>query len=275
VDHRSTAPQRQPPHDVWWAGEAYDLYMGRWSRLIARDFVDWLRLPGGGRWLDVGCGTGALTQAILSHASPASVLAVDPSDQFIAHARGLTQDQRVSFESGDGQRLPFADRAFDAVVAGLVLNFVSDPGQTAAEMRRVLRPGGTGAVYVWDYAGEMQLIRHFWNAVVALDPDAHELDEGQRFPICKPEPLLALLRDCGFEQTQWHVLDLPTVFESFEDYWSPFLGGQGPAPSYCGALPENQRALLRKTVQAMLPVKPDGSIKLRARAFAVRGLRPS
>jgi SAM-dependent methyltransferase len=275
MDRRSISPQLQPRRDVWAAGDAYDRYMGRWSRLLARDFVDWLQLHRNAQWLDVGCGTGALTQAILALASPDNVVAVDPSDPFIAHARHLTHDQRVRFETGDAQGLRFTDVTFDAVAAGLVLNFISNPEQALAEMWRVLRPGGTAAAYVWDYAGEMQLTRHFWNAAVALDPDAGELDEGRRFPICKPEPLLALFRGCGFEQTRWRILDVPTVFESFDDYWSPFLGGQGPAPTYCSILSEDRRALLRETVRAMLPVQPDGSIRLRARAFAVRGERPS
>jgi SAM-dependent methyltransferase len=249
--------------------------MGRWSRLLARDVVDWLQLQRNAQWLDVGCGTGSLTQAILALASPDNIVAVDPSDPFIAYAHRLAQDQRVRFETGDARGLRFTDGTFDVVASGLVLNFVSNPQQALAEMWRVLRPGGTAAAYVWDYAGKMQLIRHFWNAAVALDPDAGELDEGRRFPICKPESLLTLFSGCGFEQIQLRILDVPTVFESFDDYWSPFLGGQGPAPTYCSALSEDRRALLRDTVRAMLPVRPDGSIRLKARAFAVRGERPS
>ena len=115
---------------------------------------------------------------------------------------------------------------FDAVVAGLVLNFIPSPERALAEMKRVLRPGGTGAVYVWDHAGEMQLIRHFWDAAIVLDPGARDLDEGRRFPICHPDRLLALFRDAGFERMECRVIDVPTVFENFDDYWSPFLGGQ-------------------------------------------------
>jgi SAM-dependent methyltransferase len=162
------------PHraDVWAAGEAYEPYVGRWSRLVAREFIDWLGLPSGDHWLDVGCGTGALTQTIAARSKPASVTGLDPSDRFIAYARRQTHDRRVRFQTGDAQALPFPDMMFDAVVAGLVLNFIPNPARAVAEMKRVLRAGGTGAVYVWDHAGEMQLTRYFWSAAVALDPEA-------------------------------------------------------------------------------------------------------
>jgi SAM-dependent methyltransferase len=271
TDSFTTAPPDRP--DVWAAGEAYEPYIGRWSRLVAREFIDWLAMPPGGRWLDVGCGTGALTQMIVARAEPASVAGLDPSDGFVAFARGQAQDRRIIFQMGDAQALPFADMTFDAAVAGLVLNFVPDPAQAVAEMKRVLHPGGIGGGYVWDLAGEMQLIRHFWSAAIALDPAAQALDEGRRFPLCNPERLLALFADSGFERTECRVLDVPTVFKDFDDYWSPFLGGQGPAPTYCASLSDERRALLREQLRAALPMERDGSIRLIARAFAVRGVR--
>jgi SAM-dependent methyltransferase len=265
------------PHraDVWAAGDAYEPYVGRWSRLVAREFIDWLALPSGGHWLDLGCGTGALTQTIAARGKPATVTGLDPSDRFIAFARRQTQDRRVHFQTGDAQALPFPDMTFDAVVAGLVLNFIPNPARAVAEMKRVLQAGGTGAAYVWDHAGEMQLIRYFWSAAVALDPAAQALDEAQRFPLCNRERLLALFRDGGFDQTECCVLDVPTVFRDFDDYWSPFLGGQGPAPTYCSTLSDDRQALLRERLRAALPIERDGSIRLIARAFAVRGVRPA
>ena len=262
-----------PRADVWAAGEAYEPYVGRWSRLVARDFIDWLALPSGGHWLDLGCGTGALTQTIAARNEPATVTGLDPSDRFIAFARRQTQDRRIRFHTGDAQALPFPDMTFDAAVAGLVLNFVPNPAQAVAEMHRVLRAGGTGAAYVWDHAGEMQLIRYFWHAAVALDPAAQALDEARRFPLCDRERLLALFRDCGFDRTECRVLDVPTVFKDFDDYWSPFLGGQGPAPTYCSTLSDDRQAMLRERLRAALPIERDGSIRLIARAFAVRGVR--
>jgi SAM-dependent methyltransferase len=259
--------------EVWAAGAAYEPYVGRWSRLVAREFIDWMGLPPGGRWLDVGCGTGALTQQVLARARPVAVVGVDPSDGFVAYARAHTQDPRVAFELGDAQSLPFGDGEFDAAVSGLVLNFVARPDQALSEMMRVLRVGGTAAVYLWDYAGEMQLIRHFWDVAVALDPMAEKLDEGRRFPICSEAALLAQFSERAFAHPELRVIDVPTVFEDFDDYWSPFLGGQGPAPTYVSALSDQQRERLRARLQQTLPTEPDGSILLIARAFAIRGRR--
>src|SRR3546814_6441872 len=154
---------------MWAAGDAYEPYVGRWSRSVAREFLNWLALQPDLAWLDIGCGTGALSRAILDGGSPRAVVGVDSSAGYLAHARRRNRDPRATFRIGDAQALPFPDRSFDAAVSGLVLNFVPDGARALAEMRRVLRPGGTAALYVWDYAGEMQLMRRFWDAAVALD----------------------------------------------------------------------------------------------------------
>ncbi len=261
------------PSDVWAAGDAYEPYVGRWSRLVARDFIAWLEPGADLRWLDVGCGTGALARTILAEASPREVIGIDASKGFIAYARHHTRDPRVKFQTGEARRLPVEDGAFDAAVAGLVLNFVPDPAEAAAEMRRAVRAGGIVAVYVWDYAGEMQLMRYFWDAAVALDPDAQALDEGRRFPLCRPDRLRALFDGAGLERIQARMIDVPTVFKDFDDYWSPFLGGQGPAPSYCMALSEDRRSALRERLKATLPMAADGGIRLTARALAVQGVK--
>ena len=262
------------PSDVWAVGDAYEAYVGRWSRLVARDFIDWLSRPAKAHWLDIGCGTGALTQAILACADPAQVTGIDPSDGFVALARQQTRDARANFQSGKAEALPLTDASVDDAVSGLVLNFVPEPRQAVAELQRVLRPGGTAAVYVWDYGGEMQLMRHFWNAAVALDPKASTLDEAQRFPICNPASLQALFNDACFERTECRSIDVTTVFKDFDDYWSPFLGGQGPAPTYCATLTDDQRIKLREQIRTGLPIERDGTIRLIARAWAVRGVRP-
>jgi trans-aconitate methyltransferase len=256
---------------AWEAGDAYERYVGRWSRPAAREFLGWLDRPAGLSWLDVGCGTGALGAAIIERCAPAAVICIDPSAGFIAAARAQVADPRARFEQGDGQALQLPDRAVDVAVSGLVLNFVADPSAMVREMRRVVRPHGTVALYVWDYAGEMQLMRHFWDAAAALDPNAKELDEGMRFPICRPEALAALLRDAGLQAVATRPIDVPTVFRDFEDYWTPFLGGQGPAPGYCMGLPEERRAALRERLRTSLPAAADGRIALTARAWAVRG----
>lgn len=262
------------PPPVWASGEQYELYVARWSRLVARDFLDWLGQPPGLRWLDVGCGTGALSQTILDRCAPAAVLGVDPAEGFLAHARSRVRDARVAFRAGDAQKLPVADGDFEAAVSGLVLNFVPRPELAVGEMRRAVRPGGAVAAYVWDYAGEMQLMRYFWDAAGALDPAARALDEGRRFPMARPEPLAALFEGAGLGTVATRAIDVPTVFRDFDDYWSPFLGGQAPAPGYCMSLDEDRRATLRERLQATLPARPDGSIHLIARAWAVRGTAP-
>ena len=265
---------QSPRKDVWAAGDLYEPYVGRWSRMVASRFLKWLALPAEQDWLDIGCGTGALTQSILDHGSPKSVKGVDPSPGFVEYARHRVGRGRVTFEGADAQSLPFETASFDAAVAGLVLNFVPQPARAVAEMTRVVRPGGVVAAYVWDYAGKMELMRYFWDAALALDPAAYELDEGRRFPICQPQPLTAVFTQAGLHDVEVRPIDIPTDFRDFDDYWSPFLGGQGPAPGYAMSLTEARRGALRDRIRSKLPVAKDEVIRLIARAWAVRGRTP-
>jgi SAM-dependent methyltransferase len=259
--------------DVWATGAAYEPYIGRWSHLVARDFLPWLQIGAGRDWLDVGCGTGILTRAIVHVAAPRAVVGIDPSAGFVGYARARTADTRVHFDTGDARSLPFEAQAFDVVVSGLVLNFVSDPMQGVTEMMRVARSGGTVAAYIWDYADAMQMLRYFWDAAIALDPAALELDEGRRFPICQPQALRELFEAAGLTELEARAIEVPTRFRDFDDYWSPFLGGQGPAPSYVASLDEMHRSALRERLRGALPVGTDGSIHLVARAWAIRATR--
>ena len=263
-------PQRK---DKWASGAAYEPYVGRWSRLVACEFLAWLAIPQGARWLDIGCGTGALSQTILDMASPREIMGIDPSEGYITFARQQVRDRRVRFRLADAQALPEAPAKYDAVVAGLVLNFVPQPSRAVAEMQRVARVGGTVAAYVWDYAGQMQLMRYFWNAAVALDPAVYTLDEGPRFLLCQPESLRQLFQTAQLRKVEVRSIDVPTTFRDFDDYWSPFLGGQGPAPGYAMSLSEERRVALRDHLRATLPIAADGSLHLIARAWAVRGVR--
>jgi SAM-dependent methyltransferase len=261
------------PDEVWAAGDAYEAYVGRWSARVAERFVRWLDVPAGRRWLDVGCGTGALSGTVVACGAPARVVGVDSSEGFIGDARKRVPDARCGFCVGDARRLPFADRQFDVVVSGLALNFVPDPARAVAEFVRVTRPGGDATAYVWDYAEGMVMMRHFWDAAAVLDPAGADRDEGRRFPICRPEPLARLWRAAGLDDVTVEPVDIATVFTGFDDYWTPFLGGQGPAPAYLATLTDARRAAIRERLRATLPVRPDGSIPLTARAWAVRGRR--
>ncbi len=260
----------QPP-DNWGIGAAYEPYVGRWSRLVMQELLTWLRLPPDLRWLDAGCGTGALSSVILARANPRQVVGVDQSGGFVAYARAHQPDARARFAAADACALPFPAQIFDAVVSGLMLNFVPQPSIAVQEMARVTRLGGVIAVYVWDYAGEMQMMHHFWDAATALDPGIAHLDEGARFPLCQPEPLAALFQSAGMHSVEVRAIDIPTHFRDFDDYWLPFLGGQGSAPSYVESLDEAQRIDLRERLRNTLPIAADGSIDLIARAWAVRG----
>jgi SAM-dependent methyltransferase len=263
-----------PVNDTWEQGDPYERYVGRWSRQVAPRFLAWLGRPPGLRWLDVGCGTGALSATILAQAAPASVTGVEPSEGFLATARRRLGDG-VRLESGNAAAIPLASGSIDVTVSGLVLNFVPDTTAALVEMQRVTAPGGTVAAYVWDYAGRMDLMRHFWDAAAALQPEAAALDEGRRFPICHSVALGQAFTDAGLKDVETGAIDVDTVFADFDDYWQPFLGGQGPAPAFAMSLAEDRRALLRERLREKLQAAADGSIAMIARAWAVRGTTPA
>jgi SAM-dependent methyltransferase len=255
--------------DMWSGGDPYERYVGRWSRPVAAELLAWLAMPAGLRWLDVGCGTGALSETIVRSGGPAALTAVDRSASYVTHAQARL-GAAVRLAVADAAVLPFPDGAFDVVVSGLVLNFVADPGRAIAEAARVAGGGGTVGVYVWDYAEGMGLLRRFWDAAGELHPRARALDEGVRFPMCRPGPLADLLAT-ALSAVEVREIEVATVFRDFDDYWEPFLGGQGPAPAYVKSLTPGDRDRLRDHIRSALPAAPDGSIRLRARAWAARG----
>jgi SAM-dependent methyltransferase len=260
--------------ESWTSGDAYERFMGRWSLLVARDFIKSLGVGPAARWLDIGCGSGALARTALELASPAAVLGIDPSAGYVASARRLAADERAQFVQGDACALPCREGAFDAVVSGLVLNFIADPLLALTEMRRAARPGGVVAAYVWDYAEGMQMLRYFWDAAALADPEGGHLDEGERFPICRPDALSQSFQSAGFEGVTVRPLVAAMTFRDFDDFWSPFLGGQGAAPHYFAGLPETQRIILKERLADSLPRSPGGEIRLTARAWAAHGLAP-
>lgn len=262
MDHASVS-------DTWDRGNAYEQYIGRWSRQVAPIFLSWLNIPAGRRWLDVGCGTGALCAAVLDRCAPASVVGVDPSEGFLKTAKDNLGD-RVSFHQGSATAIPLGEGSVDVVVSGLALNFVPDLQPAILEMKRVTSQHGTIAAYVWDYAAGMQAIRFFWDAAVELDPDATRLDEAVRFPLCRPEALHTFFAS-QLEHVEVQPIDVATPFANFDDYWQPFLGGQGPAPAYAMSLDATARQQLRDRLRERIPMTTTGTIALTARAWAVRG----
>jgi len=263
------------PKDLWDSASAYERFMGRWSRELARAFVLWLGIPRGRHWLEVGCGTGALTSRILQLGRPASVVATDASQQFVTHARVALPDDRVQFLTASATTLPNKAAGYDVVASSLVLNFLPDPTAALREMRSVAAKGGIVAACVWDYAGEMQFLRRFWDAAVELDPAARRCDEGERFPICSPSALETAFREAGFSRVTVDALEVATRFQDFDDYWTPFVGGPGPAPGYLSSLAAQKQEDLARRLATTLPRDEDGSIALTARAWAARAERES
>ena len=260
-------------HDSWQAGDSYDLYMGRWSRQVARLFLDWLDPRPDLDWLDVGCGTGALSAAVLDRAAPRSLVAIDPSEGFLRKARESVRGNAVQLLVGDAQSLPLASDSRDVVVSGLVLNFVADRIRALTEMKRVARSGGTVAFYVWDYpGGGIGFIRAFWDAAARLDPKASELTEDRRFPFCTPAGLLELARSAGLAEPEQTSLEATAVFRDFDDFWLPFTLGAGPAPGYCAALDDVARDRLKQALQDSLRPTDDGSISFKTRAWAIKAI---
>ncbi|WP_324278042.1 class I SAM-dependent methyltransferase [Blastococcus brunescens] len=259
---------------VWSSGASYDAYVGRWSRLVATGFLRWLDRPPGARWLDVGCGTGALAGAILSTAAPTDVVGVDPSPGFVARAAATVPDPRARFGVGDARALPVGDGWFDVAVSGLMLNVVAERTAVLCEMRRAVGPGGTVAAYVWDYPDGMQLMTAYWDTVLDLGLAEPTMHGAVRFGFCRPQALRAMLAAAGLAGVDTTEIVVPTVYRTFDEFWSGFLGGTGFAPAHLAALPADQQLTLRDAVRERLPVADDGSIALTARAWAVRGTAP-
>jgi SAM-dependent methyltransferase len=260
--------------DRWTSGSHYDQWMGRWSRLLAHEFLQWLNLPAGLRWIDVCCGSGVITEVIAECNAPASIVGVDVSPEQIDFARQYRGFANVTFETADAMALPFADASFDVAVCGLGLNYIPDPGRGLGEFSRVTRPGGTVAVYVWDYAQGARFLREFWDAAIAIDGEAANFDQARRFPMCTPEGLHGLFERARLEDITLAALEVVTPFTSFEDYWEPLLTGQGSAPNYLATRDRKIQAAIRERLLAALPTNAQGGINLPARAWAVRARRP-
>jgi SAM-dependent methyltransferase len=261
-----------PGIDSWHSGQPYEQYVGRWSNQVARLFVQWLHPREKLAWADIGCGTGALASAVLAACDPRSVWGIDTSKDFLRQARQRLNDERVELEQGDAARLPWASQSVDVAVSGLVLNFVADQEYMLREMARVTQKGGIVGVYVWDYADGMRMIREFWDAAAEVDPAARSLDEGLRFPICHRDPLARLFGRVGLSDVEVTAIEIPTVFQDFDDYWKPFLGRTGPAPAYVASVTNELRGRIRDRLESRLATQGGGPISLRARAWAAKAV---
>jgi SAM-dependent methyltransferase len=246
--------------------EAYERYMGVWSRPLARVFVNAAAVTPGDRVLDVGCGPGALTAELAGRLGAESVAAVDPSEPSVAACGAAVPGADVRV--GGAEALPFADSSFDAALCQLVVNFLADARAGVAEMRRVTKPGGTVAACTWDYREGMTMLRVFWDAAVAIDPTAPH--EGRVMPFCTPDDLDALWRAAGLSAVQTRELVVERTYASFGDFWEPFTFGVGPGGSYCVSLEAPQREELRDECYRLLD-SPEGAIDMTARAWFVRG----
>lgn len=256
--------------DKWNSGDPYEYFMGRWSQLMATVFLDWVNFPKNKSWLDLGCGTGALSEAIFQNYTPAHICCIDPSAEFLEKAKAK-KTFTANFIKGSADALPVADHSFDIVVSGLALNFFPDIHAAMTEIKRVLKKEGMIAAYVWDYAGKMEFLRFFWDAACEVDVNATKLDEGNRFPICNANNLKTAFEQAGLTDIETTFLYIDTVFKNFNDYWDPFLGGQGPAPSYLASLNKDLQEKIKINLQQRLCDDSVASIKLTARAIAVKG----
>ena len=257
---------------AWSSADAYEPFMGRWSRLLADAAIAWAAPEPGLRWLDVGCGTGALTDAIVRGADPASAEGVDTAQSYVEAAQARLPGAR--FQVGDATDLPFSDASFDRAAIGLVLNFVPDVQAVLAEIVRVLVPGGLLLAYLWDYGGGMQMLRSAWDAAIAMDPTASEFDEAEHYTLCYDGALAAELARAGYTDLRRGSIQIPQRFADFDDYWLPFLGGQGPAPGYIATLDDQRREALRQKLFEMHVPAGDEPFELSAKAWIVTGLRP-
>jgi SAM-dependent methyltransferase len=261
--------------EIFVGSDAYERFMGRWSRRLAPLLVTFASVAEQDSVLDVGSGTGALSFAVAEAMPSARVTGVDPSSTYVRYAQGCTSSDSVRFLVGDAQALQLPNAAFDKALSFLVMNFIPDPAKALQEMTRVTRRGGIVAAAVWDYGEGMEMLRVFWDEAVALDPAIAARDE-RNMPLCRQGELAALWRAHGLQHVEERPIAIELSFASFDDYLSPFLGGQGPAGAYASSLPEAARlALASRLRKRLLGKRQDGAFTLQARAWAVKGLVPT
>jgi len=271
---REDAKMSEAEAKMFSMSAGYERYMGRWSRLLAREYVAFAGVRDGDRVLDVGTGTGALGSTIEARMPSVRIVGVDPSGGFIAYARKNAKSDRARYEVGDAQALEFKDASFDDTMALLVMNFVPDHVKAVGEMRRVTRAGGVVSACVWDYNEGMQSLRYFWDEAVALDATIEPKDE-RHMKLSRKGQLGELWKKAGFVNVQERPLTIDQGFASFADYWGPFTQGVGPGGAHVVSLSEQRRARLEARMRKrLLDGRADGAFVLKARAWCVRGEVP-
>ncbi len=254
-----------------WGGDDYDLLMGRWSRLIAPLLVQHAEVQDGDEVLDVGCGTGSLTRALLDSGPKVQVKGIDGSADYIEICRENLDGNRATLEQGDAQSLPCPNDSFDKCVSLLVMNFIPDPTRAVNEMQRVTRAGGSVTAAVWDYGDGMEMLRHLWDEAASIDNDAVAKHEGN-MPLCRKGELATLWAECGLSEISETALTIQMNFASFDDYWEPFLTGVGPSGSYVTSLDaQTQTDLKERLFWKLANGDDEAPLSLTARAWGVRG----
>jgi SAM-dependent methyltransferase len=255
-------------------GAAYDWFLGRWTQRLAEPFIDFADMPPDGPVLEVGCGTGSLAGRIANRMPQRLVVGADLSLPYLVQAR--RNAPHGAYAASDVRKLAFRDATFASALAQLVLNFVPEPAAAVAEMKRVTRPGGMVAASVWDFRGGLVYQRVFWDTASGIDPAAGAArDRLFATPLATAEGLTALLTKVGLDRVVIASLTIRMDYSSFDDYWQPLLGGQGPVGTYAASLAEERRALVRERVRlAYLAGGGDGPRSMTATAWAVRGRVP-
>lgn len=252
-------------------GEAYEVFMGRWSQLVGDEFINWLDAPKGLRWLDVGCGNGAFTERLISRCAPAEVVAIDPSKEQLAYASARPGTRHAKFQVGDAQNLPFADGNFDVAVMALVITFLPDPAKALAEMVRVVRPGGWVATYIWDSTGGGLPIAPMYVAMKSLGIAAPSPPNAA---ISQSDAMLALWEKVGLKSIDVRAIRILTSYPHFDDFWNANTVRIGPLGKAFHELAPNMREQLRSRVREQLVTSSDGRVTYGAFANAVKGRTP-
>ena len=256
------------------AATDYELFMGRWSRRLAPEYIAFAGVKNGDRVLDVGTGTGSLASALETTMTSSEIVGIDPSEGFIGYAKKNAKSNRTSFETGDAQALRFQDKTFDQTMALLVMNFIPDHNKAIGEMRRVTRPQGVVSACVWDYNEGMQMLRFFWDEAVAFDPAIEPKDE-RHMKLSREGQLGELWKRVGLVNIQEKPLSIDQAYQSFDDYWGSFLRGAGPGGAYVVSLSDKSRQELETRMRKrLLGNREDGPFVLKARAWCVRGEVP-